>query len=130
MRMTCVDRWAVGEPSERELSETYTGWDHEGNYQRFKGFAAEHFPGRVKIIRTSTAEAAKIVPDGSLDFVFIDADHTYEGCIEDIRAWTPKVRKGGLICGHDLNWPTVYRAVRETGPASLASDNVWLRYAE
>lgn len=130
MHMTCVDRWAPAEPSDREFSETYSNWNHEANYQKFKDFSVEQFPGRVKIMRTSTDEAVKMVADASLDFVFIDADHTYEGCLADIRNWTPKVRSGGLICGHDLNWPSVYKAVRETGPASLAADNVWLRYAE
>ena len=35
------------------------------------------------------------------DFVFIDADHSYEGCAADIKAWASKVRPGGWVCGHD-----------------------------
>lgn len=58
---------------------------------------------RAKIIRKTSVEAAKEVPDGSLDFVFIDADHSYEGCKQDIETWLPKLKKNGLLSGHDYN---------------------------
>ena len=51
-------------------------------------------------IKTSLA-AAPEVPDGSLDFCYIDANHRYFEVAQDIRAWRPKVRPGGIICGHD-----------------------------
>lgn len=43
--------------------------------------------------------------DNYFDLVFIDADHSYEGCIKDIKAWYPKVKLGGIICGHDYDHP-------------------------
>lgn len=58
---------------------------------------------RVKIIRAESLKAVESVPDDSLDFIFIDADHTYEGCKEDINAWWPKVKSGGLVMGHDID---------------------------
>ena len=39
--------------------------------------------------------------DERLDFVFIDANHSYEACLEDIRLWFPKVKPNGVIAGHD-----------------------------
>ena len=57
--------------------------------------------GPSLVWRMTSAEAAAIVPDWSLDFVFIDADHTYEGTLRDIALWLPKCRK--LIMGHDYN---------------------------
>ncbi len=55
---------------------------------------------RVQILRGSSAEIAESFPSG-LDFVFIDAEHTYEAVKRDIELWTPKVRLGGLVMGHD-----------------------------
>lgn len=127
--MTCVDLWAEQPGNEAKPGgEDYLGWDHTGNYHRFLNHAEKHFHGRVDIHRMTTLAAAELVPDNSLDFVFIDADHSYEATMADIMAWTPKVRKGGLISGHDANWPTVNKAVMETGGAGKWEDNVWLRF--
>lgn len=45
--------------------------------------------------------ASTIFADGSLDLVFIDADHKYGSAKQDIEIWLPKVKRGGVICGHD-----------------------------
>lgn len=39
--------------------------------------------------------------DETVDLVFIDASHLYSNVVRDINCWFPKVRKGGIICGHD-----------------------------
>lgn len=57
--------------------------------------------GRAQIIRKRSTEALADVADRSLDFVFIDADHSYEGCKSDIDGWSRKVRPGGWLGGHD-----------------------------
>ena len=61
-------------------------------------------------------EAASHYKDGSLDAVFIDADHSYESVRKDIDAWLPKVKIGGYIAGHDFTpvYEGVIRAVTET----------------
>jgi len=56
---------------------------------------------RCKIIKKDSINASKEFEDESLDFVFIDADHSYEGVKKDIYAWMPKVKKDGWLCGHD-----------------------------
>lgn len=56
---------------------------------------------RASINRGRSVDMAREVPEGSLDFVFIDADHSYQGCKADIEAWAPKLKAGGWLCGHD-----------------------------
>lgn len=46
-------------------------------------------------------DVAQFIADESLDFVFIDGDHAYESVKQDINDWFPKVRKGGIVSGHD-----------------------------
>lgn len=66
---------------------------------------AKLFPGRATIMPLTSSEAAAKVVDGSLDLVFIDADHSKEGVTEDISLWLPKVKAGGWIGGHDYRNP-------------------------
>lgn len=72
----------------------------------------------VKIVRKKSTEAAKDYEDESLDIVFIDACHEYECVSEDIAAWLPKVKIGGILAGHDFtaSFPGVIKAVQELLP--------------
>ena len=56
---------------------------------------------RVRLVREFSKNAAKFFPDETFDFIYIDADHTYEAVTEDLEAWFPKVKVGGVIAGHD-----------------------------
>ena len=128
--MIAVDLWAPQPPRDEEGAETYEGWEADKSLANFKGILSRFgWDKRVKVLQMRTVEEAELVEDKSLDFVFIDADHSYSGCLADIKAWTPKVRPGGMVSGHDYEWPTVMRAVSDTGGADVvASDNVWIRY--
>jgi hypothetical protein len=61
----------------------------------------------------SSIEAAETYLDNSLDFVFIDAAHDYDSVKQDIISWLPKVKKGGIISGHDYPHLPVRRSVNE-----------------
>lgn len=69
--------------------------------------------GELTIHKKDSAEAADDFEGGSVDAVFIDADHSYEAVKRDILAWLPKVKGGGMICGHDFDEPGVKQAVVE-----------------
>lgn len=67
----------------------------------------------VTPIKLSSREAYKLFLDESIDFVFVDADHSYEGVTEDIKFWYPKVKRGGTMAGHDYDWTSVKSAVTD-----------------
>lgn len=79
-------------------------------------------------IRMTSVAAAKLYEDHSLDFVFIDAQHDYESVKEDILAWKNKVKKGGILAGHDYNPEGDYgvgKAVRELLPNHFPAPTGW-----
>jgi hypothetical protein len=69
---------------------------------------------RVVVARTTSEEAAKLFRDdgghaddahgresGGVGFVYLDGDHCYVAVMQDLRAWWPKLRHGGVMAGHD-----------------------------
>ena len=108
LELLMVDSWAPAE----EQTEAYRATG-DRNALRTRAVAEKHYRmaraavafagSRARIMRMTSEAAAAQTLDASLDFVFIDADHSYEGCSQDIRLWAPKVRPGGLLCGHDYD---------------------------
>lgn len=88
----------------------------------------EKLQDRITWILKPSVEAAKEVEDNSLDFVYIDAMHDYDNVKNDIKAWVPKVRIGGLITGHDFTprYKGLKKAVREIFGNNFSSNgDVW-----
>jgi Methyltransferase domain len=88
--------------------------------------------GRAIVVRKDSEEASLHFADNSLDFVFIDAEHSYEACKRDIQTWCPKVRPGGIVSGHDYkntDYPSfsVEKAVHEVlgDVIELGTDFTW-----
>jgi len=78
-----------------------------------------HFPN-LHAIQMDSLNAVAMIPDKSVDMVFIDGNHNEEAVEADIKAWLPKTRK--LLCGHDYtdpNWPGVKRAVDRLLPNAV-----------
>lgn len=73
------------------------------------------FPDRATVYPGLTVDAAAHVPDRSVDFVFVDAGHSYRAVSADIRCWRTKVKVGGWFGGHDYSprFPGVMQAVHE-----------------
>lgn len=68
---------------------------------------------RARLIREKSTSAATSFADGHFDLIFIDGDHTYQGARDDLMAWWPKLKSGGIFCGDDYAWPDVKKAVDE-----------------
>ena len=58
---------------------------------------------RTVLMRTTSCYASKLIADGSLDFVYIDANHMSPFIDDDLRYWYPKVKQGGIFGGHDYH---------------------------
>lgn len=77
-----------------------------------------------RFLEMHSTAASLLYDDASLDFVFIDADHGYHAVAQDIDAWRPKVRSGGILAGHDYCvWPGF--GVREAVEERFERFEVW-----
>ena len=61
----------------------------------------EKYRERSKVLRMTSEEASRLFKTETLDFIFIDANHSYSECIKDLENWWPKLRKGGVFAFHD-----------------------------
>lgn len=66
----------------------------------------------VEIVRCDSISAARIFPDGYFDWIYIDTDHSYQTTISELHVWAPKVKKHGIIAGHDYEQGNWIRGVR------------------
>ncbi len=97
LKLYCIDPW---ETYESEVEESFSQ-----NQRALNGFYEDTkkrlAPYRCEIIRKTSMEAVKKFIPGSLDFVYIDANHDFKHVTEDIGAWAEVVRRGGIVSGHD-----------------------------
>jgi predicted O-methyltransferase YrrM len=95
-KLYCVDPYAVYDGFKDALNNNKLDAVFEEAKQRLSPFG-----DKVEFLRMYSEEAAKQIPDNSLDFVYIDGNHAYKYALQDFECWFPKVRDGGLICGDD-----------------------------
>lgn len=103
--LTCQPRLAVGVDHYRVTkvpSQQDTGMS-QGELDRLYTDVSMRFihDPAVRIMRCISEQAAFAFPQRFFDYVYIDADHSYEGAIEDMRLWWARVRQGGIMAGHD-----------------------------
>ena len=110
LKLLCIDSWNSGRriPAKEAATQLLSSYN-------------------AIIIQKNSVDAAKDVEDGSLDFVFIDAGHTYKDVKEDIAVWTPKVRIGGIVSGHDYyELPDMIRYSNGLQPRAPGADRTGL----
>jgi hypothetical protein len=94
LKLYCVDPWGAYQRVTDAAQDVY--------YQRcVRKLAPEIKTGNAILMRMFSEDAAPQIPDDSLDFVYLDGDHRGDFVMADICLWAPKVKKGGIISGHD-----------------------------
>ncbi len=95
MELTGVDGWAVYPGYKDDVENDLESEAYDDAVNRTKDYPNIH------LVKAWSTEAAKMFDDQSLDFIYIDANHDFEHCVEDLAAWSKKVKKGGILSGHD-----------------------------
>lgn len=121
-------------------------WKHQENYEDFANAEdsvqlanmkatetrLQRFGKVPVLIQNSTINASYLIPDESLDFVYVDARHDYCGTYDDIEAYWPKLKKGGIMAGHDYllanqvkgqDWSLCQNGTRNEGAVKGAVDD-------
>jgi len=104
-KLWLVDAWRHFQTNIEDINNS----DHNKQLEALIHCFIKMYPygSRVGIIRDLSVVGAKLFDDHSLDFVYIDAAHDYESVIQDLISWFPKVKKGGVLAGHDYTFHTV-----------------------
>ena len=117
IKFDAVDNWKGSEVTRDPKSEWYEPLlETDGVYDKFLE-NIKPVGNIINPVRKESIIAAKDYKNKSLDFVFIDAGHSYVDVLNDIKAWFPKIKKGGIIAGHDyVDDEDVKRAVNVMFP--------------
>lgn len=99
LELFCIDPWKAeayepGYQPESFEKQEYFDKRYEEAKARVKDFSC-------KLIRKTSMEALDSFPDNSLDFVYIDGNHDFLNVTQDMHFWYKKLRKGGILSGHD-----------------------------
>jgi hypothetical protein len=99
-----IDPWRELDPGSYNDASNHA--NHADAYEQamnnIRGF--EH---RAIMIRALSHEVADLFADESLDYVYIDGNHAYDYVKLDLEKWYPKLKKGGILAGHDyigMDW--------------------------
>ncbi len=122
IRFYTVDH-CVGSPDEVRTKNPYrSDVLMKPDLDRLGGNVAGELFGNIRACRLERHVVPRVAPsdlaahlfqDESLDFVFVVGSHTLELVTKDLESWWPKIKRGGLITGHDYDegWPEVVEAV-------------------
>jgi hypothetical protein len=104
----------VTQPSQLHLVDTWASKRYnEHKFEQVRDrFAQEQQSDTVVIHRKLSLAAVSDFEDDYFDWIYLDTTHAYELTAQELRAYAPKIKRGGLMCGHDYsmgNWIKVYR---------------------
>ena len=106
IKFDVIDKWDFNWKME-DGREVYTYTEFLKNIEPLKEI--------INPIKAFSKDIGKNYEDETIDFIFIDADHEYDGVMNDIKIWYPKVKKNGIIAGHDYveSFSGVIKSVKE-----------------
>jgi hypothetical protein len=121
----CVDSWQGADDGNYHAYDELAHLDVHGVFLDNVG----HFPNLNVVKGISWEVAGKTPPQ--VDMVFIDADHSFGGCLADIKAYGPKATK--FLLGHDYSWAGVQQALNAAFPRHQYSNpvgDIWVASCE
>ena len=96
-RIYCVDTWR-GSAEHQGMPEVALDDLHSQCVRNIKDAQVDCF---IELIRGESGEVARTWRDEPLDLVFIDGDHSFTGCMRDLRSWHRLLKPSGRLLGHD-----------------------------
>jgi hypothetical protein len=125
----CIDPFdgfeMMNDISGKDWSEIKEEFDFNTKY--FDGDGSQLGETKVELIQDYSYNVVDKFEDNSIDFVYIDASHKLEDITRDINLYIPKLNEGGIIAGHDYNWPGVREYIDSLAGKNLVkfADESW-----
>ena len=94
LTLHCIDPWETYRGNRR-------GGGHEQQYGNYEIAKKRLSAYDTNLMRMSSMDAVRKFPYECLDFVFIDGNHDFDFIMEDLIEWSRRVKKGGIVSGHD-----------------------------
>lgn len=114
IRFDVIDIWEIGDWSDEPHVEIEKNLEKNLRDTFIENMNKCGVLKYINALQGFSKDLAPLYKDRSLDFVFIDACHSYDSVVEDINLWYPKVKVGGILAGDDYNWEEVRKAVKDT----------------
>jgi len=95
LELRCIDPWAeYHEYNQQKVTQAKA----DAQYRKAAEILEQY---NATLIRKTSMDAVKDIPLESLDFIYIDANHTFDFVMQDVIEWAKRVRPGGMVAGHD-----------------------------
>lgn len=118
LHLLCVDPWCYY-PANPKM---YAQDRHDVNY----AVAKERLkPYDAVLVKATSMDAVAYVPEGALDFVYIDGNHELGYVLNDLTEWSRRVRAGGIVSGDDYDAPGVQQALH-CHARQVGIEAIWL----